>query len=414
MTTINTIEDLVRLLDEKPEWAEALRSRLQTRDLIELPGKFEIFRSEMHLAFAGLAQTVQDLAQTVQDLAQTVQGLADAQTATNDRLDKAEEDRRDLRQTVQGLADAQTATNDRLDKAEEDRRDLRQTVMDLAQTVQGLADAQAATNDRLDKAEEDRRDLRQTVMDLAQTVKGLVDAQAETNRRLDKAEEERRDLRQTVMDLAQTVKGLVDAQAETNRRLDKAEEERRDLRQTVMDLAQTVKGLVDALTETNRRLDRVDGNVQELRSEFNGLRDDFGPVKAAHVRNAALREVADIARSIGCTLVKVLGPEEVYDLHRGKDTSGISIDQLKSFRYGDLIIEATDINGSTCYIAVEVSYTVDKRDTSRSVRNAEFLTLFTDRPAFAGVAGVRFDDETASGSDGVFLYQVYARNLEVD
>ena len=407
MTTINTIEDLVRLLDEKPEWAEALRSRLQTRDLIELPGKFEIFRSEMHLAFAGLAQTVQGLAQTVQ-------GLADAQTATNDRLDKAEEDRRDLRQTVmdlaqtmQGLADAQTATNDRLDKAEEDRRDLREV-------VRGLVDAQAETNRRLDKAEEERRDLRQTVMDLAQTVKGLVDAQAETNRRLDKAEEERRDLRQTVMDLAQTVKGLVDAQTETNRRLDKAEEERRDLRQTVMDLAQTVRGLVDALTETNRRLDRVDGNVQELRSEFNGLRDDFGPVKAAHVRNAALREVADIARSIGCTLVKVLGPEEVYDLHRGKDTSGISIDQLKSFRYGDLIIEATDINGSTCYIAVEVSYTVDKRDTSRSVRNAEFLTLFTDRPAFAGVAGVRFDDETASGSDGVFLYQVYARNLEVD
>jgi DNA repair exonuclease SbcCD ATPase subunit len=302
MTTINTIEDLVRLLDEKPEWAEALRSRLQTRELTELPGKFESFRAEMHQAFA--------------DLAQSVQGLADALTATNDRLDKAEEDRRDLREVVGGL----------------------------------------------------------------------VDAQAETNRRLDKAEEERRDLRQTVGDLAQTVG----------------------------DLAQTVKGLVDALTETNRRLDRVDGNVQELRSEFNGLRDDFGPVKAAHVRNAALREVADIARSIGCTLVKVLGPEEVYDLHRGKDTSGISSDQLKSFRYGDLIIEATDINGSTCYLAVEVSYTVDKRDTSRSVRNAQFLTLFTSRPAFAGVAGVRFDDEIASGSDGVFLYQVYARNLEVD
>jgi chromosome segregation ATPase len=88
MTTINTIEDLVRLLDEKPEWAEALRSRLQTRELTELPGKFESFRAEMHQAFA--------------DLAQSVQGLADALTATNDRLDKAEEDRRDLREVVEG------------------------------------------------------------------------------------------------------------------------------------------------------------------------------------------------------------------------------------------------------------------------------------------------------------------------
>ena len=256
----------------------------------------------------------------------------------------------------------------------------------------------------------------------------MADAQVETNRRLDQAEEDRRDLRQTVIDLAQTVKGLADAQVETNRRLDQAEEDRRDLRQVV-------RGMADAQVETNRRLDRVEGNVQGLRSElnglrsefsglqsevsglrseFNGLRDDFGPVKAAHVRNAALREVADIVRSIGCTLVRVLGPEEVYDLHRDKDTSGISSDQLKSFRYGDLIIEATDINGSACYLAVEVSYTVDKRDTSRSVRNAAFLTKFTGRPAFAGVAGVRFDDEIASSGDGVFLYQVYSRNLEVD
>ena len=37
MTTINNIEDLVRLLDERPEWAEALRQRLLTRELLEMP-----------------------------------------------------------------------------------------------------------------------------------------------------------------------------------------------------------------------------------------------------------------------------------------------------------------------------------------------------------------------------------------
>jgi hypothetical protein len=43
MTTINTIEDLIRLLDENPQWVEALRARLLTRDLIELPEKFAQF-----------------------------------------------------------------------------------------------------------------------------------------------------------------------------------------------------------------------------------------------------------------------------------------------------------------------------------------------------------------------------------
>ena len=37
MTTINTMEDLIRLLDENPEWLEALRSRLLTRELLEMP-----------------------------------------------------------------------------------------------------------------------------------------------------------------------------------------------------------------------------------------------------------------------------------------------------------------------------------------------------------------------------------------
>lgn len=37
MTTVNTIEDLVRILDERPEWSEALRVRVLSRELLELP-----------------------------------------------------------------------------------------------------------------------------------------------------------------------------------------------------------------------------------------------------------------------------------------------------------------------------------------------------------------------------------------
>ena len=43
MTTINTIEDLMRLLDESPEWLEAVRARILTRELLDLPGQFARF-----------------------------------------------------------------------------------------------------------------------------------------------------------------------------------------------------------------------------------------------------------------------------------------------------------------------------------------------------------------------------------
>ena len=43
MTTINTIEDLARILRDQPTWAEALRALLLTQDLLDLPGRFDRF-----------------------------------------------------------------------------------------------------------------------------------------------------------------------------------------------------------------------------------------------------------------------------------------------------------------------------------------------------------------------------------
>ena len=40
MTTINTIEDLARILREQPTWAEALRALLLTQELLDLPAQF--------------------------------------------------------------------------------------------------------------------------------------------------------------------------------------------------------------------------------------------------------------------------------------------------------------------------------------------------------------------------------------
>ena len=40
MTTIDTIQDLSRVLRERPEWREELRRTLLTEELLELPQRF--------------------------------------------------------------------------------------------------------------------------------------------------------------------------------------------------------------------------------------------------------------------------------------------------------------------------------------------------------------------------------------
>ncbi len=63
-----------------------------------------------------------------------------------------------------------------------------------------------------------------------------------------------------------------------------------------------------------------------------------------------------------------------------------------SFHRADVIVEASDRGGELCYVAVEASYTVNGRDSSRAIRNAGLLTRFTGCRSYAVVAGLRRDD----------------------
>ena len=191
------------------------------------------------------------------------------------------------------------------------------------------------------------------------------------------------------------------------------------------------------LEAQGRRLGRVEGQLEEQGRELEAhgreleahgreleahgrqlkqLRDDIGPIKAAHVRNAA-RDAADmLAEAQGLEFVDILDRKELGAMVRSSDTRGISKGDLDSFRFADMVLRATDADGADCYVAVEVSYTANGRDTDRAIRNAEYLTRFTGSRAVAVVAGRRFDDRISNAvkSGAVAWYELSARALEVD
>ena len=160
---------------------------------------------------------------------------------------------------------------------------------------------------------------------------------------------------------------------------------------------------------TNRRFDALENRVASIQ-------DDVGILKGAHARSAALRETPFIASEMGFRWVKDLTAFDLWDLIDDADTSGIPTNELRSFRRADLIIEATDQDGNPCYIAVEISFTANGRDTSRALRNAEFLTRFTGKQAFSAVVGLRRDDRIQGlvESGEVFWYQLDPEVLEAE
>ena len=160
---------------------------------------------------------------------------------------------------------------------------------------------------------------------------------------------------------------------------------------------------------TNKRFDVLETRLQSVQ-------DDVGILKGVHARNAALGEAPFIADGLGLRWVKDLTPADRWAL-TDLAPADIPTNELRSFRRADLIMEATDLdNGETCYVAVEISFTVNGRDTTRAQRNAAFLAHLTSRRTYAAVAGLRRDrrvqDLIESGE--VFWYRLDPEILEAE
>ena len=86
MTTINTIDDLVRILREQPAWAEAVRSLLLTDDLLDLPARFDRFVQSQEETNRRLSQLLAQLTEAHEDTRERFERFVQSQEETNRRL----------------------------------------------------------------------------------------------------------------------------------------------------------------------------------------------------------------------------------------------------------------------------------------------------------------------------------------
>jgi len=313
-----TWEDLLRVLEERPEWLERVRQVVLTRELLSLPeairelveahrrGEERLTRVEA--AIQGLAEAQWQSEERLVRLEATIQELVEAHRRGEERLAR-------LEATVQELVEVQRRHEERLASVED-------RLARLEATVQELVEAHRRGEDRLARLEA--------------TVQELVEVQRQHEERLASVEERLASAEDRLARLEATVQELVGALKEVSAQV-------HELAQAVFRLTQTVS--------------RLEGTVGDIKGRLLEMayRDKpyayFGRLLRS-IRVVPFTEIEDL-------LEKSLSREEVDDLFQ--------LDLLLRGRLRDHP-ERPEV-----WLAVEVSSVVDKWDVERARERAALL-----------------------------------------
>ena len=369
VTPISSMEDLLRVLDENPEWVEAIQSRILGERMVGLLNDTAATLAGISSRQASSEETQQELVKAQTELTQHVGTLTQRMDDLTQRVDTLAQRMDDLTQRVDTLAQRMDDLTQRVDTLAQRMDDLTQRVDTLTQRMDDLTQRVGILTQRMDDLAQRVDTLAQRMDDLTQRVDILTQRMDDLTQRVDI-------LTQRMDDLTQRVDILTQRMDDLTQRVD-------ILTQRVDLLTQRMESLV---TEVRALITRMDN--YERRAER-----DFGVLKGYMMKTVARDEAANIADILDLRYVATLSVAELREMSDSSgDTSGITRGDLISFRRADLIAEATDGNGDTCYIAAEASYVIGRRDTDRATRNAGYLTRFTGRPAYPVVAGVSLHD----------------------
>ncbi len=206
------------------------------------------------------------------------------------------------------------------------------------------------------------------------------------------------------------MQGFVEQQQGFNDRMQGFVEQQQGFNERQQGFNDRMQGFVEQQQGFN---DRQQGFNDRFEARMDRIEGDISVVKGGHARSRGVEAAPDIADDLSLEYVRTLSRVELVTISRALTDSDITTGDRRSFRDADLMIEAAD-GATTVYVAVEISYTADRRDSDRAERNARYLAQHMNLPAHAAVASVRNDRELQDLIDAgnIHWHQLAERDLQ--
>ena len=137
---------------------------------------------------------------------------------------------------------------------------------------------------------------------------------------------------------------------------------------------------------------RTEESLDTLKAHAQRTDDTLGILKGNVARRLLFNHHEDILEAFNLDFVAILHRTDLIRIARQSGLSKeIELGQRLSFYQADMVLEGTDPQGDTHYVAAEASFAADDRDSGRAARNAGFLTKMTGNVAHPMVASVSND-----------------------
>ena len=358
MTTINTIEDLHKILTENAHWREAIRAALLGDDLLQLPAKFDRFAEQQQAAntrFEAFIEQQQAANACFEAFIARVEAFIAEQRAINARFEAFIENQEAFNAEQREFNAEQRAIN-----AEQRAFNAEQRAFNAEQR---------AFNARFEAFIERQETFNAEQRAINARFEAFIENQEAINARFEAFIERQEAFNAEQQEFNAEMRAFKADQQEFN--------------------------------------EKIDARTTEMQADIKRLDVGIGELKGQNVHDKLPLEAPNIAMDLGLSFIRYLDRDEIRQMALTAAQGQALTPDLKSFRSADLIIEASDRDGQICYIPVEASYTLDRRDTDRAIRNAAILTQLTGKPAKPAVFGVRYDHEINPQVQAgqVFLYE---------
>ena len=353
---LHSVEDIIRALQEHPEWREPLLNALLTDQYRQLPTRADRLEEAM-------ARLAEESAKTDQRLAEMAARMEESRRETDQRLRELSE------KTDQRLAEMAARMEESRRQTEEYLRQLSEKAdKRFAEMEARIAESNARVDQRFAemaaRMEESRRETDQRLRELSEkTDQRLAEMAA-------RMEESRRE---TDRRFAEMAARMEESRRQTDQRFAemaaRMEESRRQTDQRFAEITSDLRALTETVRNLIRRFDSELGSVKGMTLEML-YRDNATTILGKHFRNLRLVDRGQYL-------------QEMLDQHP------ITDNEWKQLVSSDVMVHGVHrLTGKEYLMVWEVSWVIDDHDVERAADRAQILRQWQANalPVVAGKA----------------------------